>query len=190
MGLENIATNMDKIIQIIGGTFAERVPEGTTGDDIYQRTLEKGPNAGSIRWERRMNGYSGRIVGATLDDSPYGKNLNIRINDDNETAKIQITETSPFFKQFAKRIPNLIDGAWVTFGLFLNEKGKATLFMKQEGEKLPSFFTKDNMGDMPPAEEKVVRGEKKLDFDAQENFLYDLVVDYCNSFKADEEVPF
>ena len=190
MGLENISTNMDKIIQIIGGQFAERVPEGTTGDNIYQRTIENGPNAGTIRWERKMNAYSGRIVGATLDDSPYGKNLNIRVNDDNEVAKIQITMKSAFFKQFAKRIPNLVDGSWVTFGLFTNDKGKATLFMKQDNEKLPSFFTKDNMGDMPPAVEKTVQGQKKLDFEDQENFLYDLVVDYCNSFTADEEIPF
>ncbi len=190
MGLENITTSMDKIIQIIGGQFAERVPEGTTGDDIYQRTLESGPNTGTIRWERKMNAYSGRIVGATLDDSPYGKNLNIRVDDDNEVVKIQITSKSAFFKQFAKRIPNLEDGAWVTFGLFMNDKGKAVLFMKQEKEKLPSYFTKDNMNNMPPAVEKTVQGAKVFDFQEQDEFLYDLVVDYCNSFKADEEVPF
>ena len=197
MALEKLSTPTEKYITIVNGLWAERLPPGTTGTDVYTRTLEKGDNAGMEVTERRMDGYSGRIVGASIEDSRFGSVLNIKVDDDERVVRLQLPVNSAFFDAFAKRIPNLDEGAWVTFGLFTDkEQDRTRLYMKQEKEKLSPAFTREEPNGLPPAEKKTIQGKEKWCFEEQKNFLYNLVNEWCNAWTdditldLDEEVPF
>ena len=161
MGLEIISNTSSTFVTIVGGKFTIRLPDGADDSKAVERVLEKGPNAGSTIKELQFNKLSGKIIGGYMDTSDYGTNLIIRLIDtSNDTFKLQIPVESRYFGQVVKRIPNIN--------------------VKDDVEFMA--YTKDNPNGMPGAVEKTVKGQKKLDFTEQENFLFDVATEFVGKF--------
>ena len=185
MGLGNNSGSAN-FITIVHGKWTLRVPEGTEG--ASSRVLEKGPNAGTAINELYFDYIDGELVGGEFKTGQYGTDLCLNLRDDKDYT-VQIPLESGFFSNFAKACPNIDPTQKLFLGLGKDkEKDRFFLYLKQGGDTVHSAFTKDNPNGMPPPVKKSVKGVEKWDFEDQENFLYDQVVDFLAAIGGAEKV--
>ncbi len=169
-----------KYVTITNGAFCVRVPADTEG--AVKRVLEKGKNAGKEIWEMRYRDIEGVISSLKYSKSEYGDRIEMEIDD----ITLQIGfDNFGLRDAFVKRLPGVNFELPVKFVVFPDkDTGRAVLLVYHGDQLLPYHFTKDNPNGMPEAEKKVVRGEDKWDFSAQEDFLYKVLlaaIDRCKN---------
>lgn len=203
MGLIN-STESSKIVSIVKGKFTIRLPDDSDNPSAVTRTLEQGVNAGKEIKELQYKAIEGNYVTSYVDEGEYGTNYITELRDDEgDSFKLRINLDSQFFSQYAKRMPNIKKDVPIFFGLgYDKEKEKNFLFIRQQGVNVPFAYTRDNPNGLPPPEEKEVRGKKVWNWEAQEQFLYDVAMDFSDNqsgkdliietFNAveKEEIPF
>jgi hypothetical protein len=122
------------------------------------------------------------IKSGEMHQSDFGTDFTLIMEDDNESFKLQIPLESQYFGQVSKRLPNLDPTKKVVFGIgYDKERQKNFLFIQQDGQSVHMKFTKDEPNGMPPPVKKTVKGQEKWDFEEQENFLYDVAIDFLAS---------
>ena len=179
MGLENSNTQLAKIVTIVGGKFTVRLKDDDQNPDAFERVLEKGPNVGKTVKELRYDSLSGTIVGGEVHETEYGQDLHLSIEDEGEKFILSLPVGNQYFQQVVKRMPNIDPSKPVVFVLgYDKERQRNFIFIRQDGASVKMAFTKENPNGMPNAEKKVVCGKDKLDFEAQDNFLYGVAVDF------------
>lgn len=185
MALSNNSQSDRTIITIVGGKFTVRLEENDNNPNAETRILEKGPNAGKAVKELKYTNLSGFITGGEIHNGEYGDDLNLLMEDGDIKFKLCIPIESRYFSQVAKRIPNINTDEKIMFGMAIDkEKGKPFLYAKQDGP-VKFAFTKDNPNGMPEPEKKTVKGKVQWDFTDQENFLYDLTVNWLEGLNSD-----
>ena len=186
MGLTNTSNRTSKIVTIVRGKFTIRLPEGIDDPNAVERTLEKGANAGKVIKELQYTGIEGVIKGAYVDESDFGTNFVTELEDDEGSRfKLQIPVDSQFFGQYAKRIPNIVKDKALFLGLgYDRERERYFLYAKQEGNKVPMKFTKDEPHNMPPPVKKTVKCKTVWNWEEQENFLYEIAIDFAESLES------
>ena len=201
MGLTNTISN-SKIVTIVRGKFTIRLPEGSDDPKAIERTLEKGANAGKVIKELQYTGIEGLIKSSYVDESDFGTNFVTELEDDEGARfKLQIPLDSQFFGQYAKRMPNIDKSKPLFLGIgYDRERERHFLYAKQNGDKVLMNFTKENPNGMPSPTKKTVKGKEVWDWEKQENFLYEVAMDFSESavdkvketFNAveKEEIPF
>ena len=189
MGLIN-STESSKIVSIVKGKFTIRLPEDSDNPSAVTRTLEQGVNAGKEIKELQYKALEGNYVTSYIDEGEYGTNYITELQDDEgDSFKLRINLDSQFFSQYAKRIPNIKKDVPIFFGLgYDKEKEKNFLFIRQQGVNVPFAYTRENPNGLPPPEEKEVRGKKVWNWEAQEQFLYDVAIDFSDDQSATEKV--
>ena len=189
MGLIN-STESSKIVSIVKGKFTIRLPEDSDNPSAVTRTLEQGVNAGKEIKELQYKALEGNYVTSYIDEGEYGTNYITELRDDEgDSFKLRINLDSQFFSQYAKRIPNIKKDVPIFFGLgYDKEKEKNVLFIRQQGVNVPFAYTRENPNGLPPPEEKEVRGKKVWNWEAQEQFLYDVAIDFSDNQSATEKV--
>ena len=189
MGLIN-STESSKIVSIVKGKFTIRLPEDSDNPSAVTRTLEQGVNAGKEIKELQYKALEGSYVTSYIDEGEYGTNYITELRDDEgDSFKLRINLDSQFFSQYAKRIPNIKKDVPIFFGLgYDKEKEKNFLFIRQQGVNVPFAYTRENPNGLPPPEEKEVRGKKVWNWEAQEQFLYDVAIDFSDNQSATEKV--
>tara|TARA_R110002012_G_scaffold57812_3_gene149256 strand:- start:49 stop:639 length:591 start_codon:yes stop_codon:yes gene_type:complete len=196
MGLTNSTTNNNKIVIIVDGKFSIRLPDGVDNEKAVERTLKKGVNAGKVVKELQYTGLEGKIKHLDFEESDWGSNFITVLEDsEGERFRLQMSVNSQFFGQYAKRMPNINEKEPIFFGIgFDKEKQRNFLFIKQNDVKVPMMHTKDNPNGMPPPETKTVQGKEVWDWTAQENFLYEVALEFSNfkesPIEEGEEIPF
>ena len=179
MGLSNKQSNHQTFVTIVGGKFTIRLQDGDSNPDAVERVLEKGPNAGKTVKELQFTHLDGMITAGEMHRSEYGTDFTLIMQDGDDSFKFQIPLDSQFFGQVAKRLPNIDPTKVVVFGLgWDKEKGRNFLFIQQDGNSVHMSYTKDNPNGMPVPVKKTVKGVEKWDFEEQENFLYDVAIDW------------
>ena len=190
MGLTNGEGSSSKIVTIVNGKFAIRLPDNSTDPEAVERTIEKGINAGKIRKELHYTGIEGKIQSCYADESEYGTQFITQIVDDEGSSyKLQMS-LKELFKQYAKRMPNIDIDKPVFIGLGHDkDRNRPYLFVKQDGVNVPMAFTKEKPNGLPEPTKKTVKGKEVWDWDEQENFLYEVAIGF--SSKMDKvEIPF
>lgn len=200
MGLETVSSTSNTFVTIVRGLFTIRLPDGADDTRAVERTLEKGPNAGKTVKELQFNKLSGKVVSASIDKSDFGTNIMFNVEDGGDSYKLQIPVDSKFFGQIVKRLPNFnLDSDDTEFHMgYDSEHDKPFMYLRQDGVTVPMAYTKDNPNGMPKPVEKTVKGEKKLDFEKQENFLFDVATEFVGKFDGStgakdeyqDDVPF
>ena len=202
MGLTNTSNRTSKIVTIVRGRFTIRLPEGVDDPNAVERTLEKGANAGKVIKELQYTGIEGLIKSSYVDESDFGTNFVTELEDDEGARfKLQIPLDSQFFGQYAKRMPNIDKSKPLFLGIgYDRERERHFLYAKQNGDKVLMNFTKENPNGMPSPTKKTVKGKEVWDWEKQENFLYEVAMDFSESavdkvketFNAveKEEIPF
>jgi len=182
MGLSNKTANNQTFVTIVGGKFTIRLQDGDTNPNAVERTLEKGPKAGSVVRELQFSHLDGMIKSGEMHKSDYGVDLTLVMEDGDEGFKLQIPLESQYFGQVAKRLPNLDPTKKVVFGLgWDKDRQRNFLFIQQDGGSIHMNYTKDNPNGMPPPVKKTIKGVEKWDFEEQENFLYEVAIDWLAS---------
>lgn len=201
MGLSNKTASKQTFVTIVGGRFTVRLQDGDNNPDAVERVLEKGQNAGKTVRELQFTHLDGIIQSGEMHRSDFGTDFTLNMVDGEEAFKLQIPLDSQYFGQVAKRLPNLDPTKRVVFGLgYDKERQKNFLFIQQDGSSIHMNFTKDNPNGMPPPVKKTVKGVEKWDFEEQENFLYDVAIDWLASLDEgqahedyepdNDEIPF
>ena len=181
-------TGSSKFITIVSNKFCYRLPEGQNAEDAVERTLTKGPKAGQTVKELHFDYVSGMLDGGDIRHGKYGSDLVLNMKDGNESYKVQIPLDSGMFGQVVKRLENLDTSKELFIGIGTDTQGakpRPFIFMKQDGQSIKMKYTKDNPNGMPPPVEKNERGQVKLDWVDQENFLYDIAVKFFNIKEGD-----
>ena len=191
MGLTNTSKRTSKIVTIVRGRFTIRLPEGADDPNAVERTLEKGANAGKVIKELQYTGIEGLIKSSYVDESDFGTNFVTELEDDEGARfKLQIPLDSQFFGQYAKRMPNIDKSKALFLGIgYDRERERHFLYAKQNGDKVLMNFTKDNPNGMPPPTKKTVKGKEVWDWEEQENFLYEVAMDFSGE-ESKEDMPF
>ncbi len=191
MGLTNGTSNNSKIVTIVKGKFTIRLPEGTDEPNAVERTLEKGANAGKVVKELQYTGIEGTIERCYVDESEYGANfITELVDDENSRFKLQIPLDSQFFGQYAKRMPNIDTTQPLFLGLgYDRERERNFLYARQGENKVGMAYTKENPNGLPEPTKKTVKGKEVWDWEEQENFLYEVAMDFAASLET-SDVPF
>ena len=191
MGLTNGTSNNSKIVTIVKGKFTIRLPEGTDEPNAVERTLEKGANAGKVVKELQYTGIEGTIERCYVDESEYGANFVTElVDDENARFKLQIPLDSQFFGQYAKRMPNIDTTQPLFLGLgYDRERERNFLYARQGENKVGMAYTKENPNGLPEPTKKTVKGKEVWDWEEQENFLYEVAMDFAASLET-SDVPF
>lgn len=191
MGLTNGTSNNSKIVTIVKGKFTIRLPEGADEPNAVERTLEKGANAGKVVKELQYTGIEGTIERCYVDESEYGANfITELVDDENARFKLQIPLDSQFFGQYAKRMPNIDTTQPLFLGLgYDRERERNFLYARQGEDKVGMAYTKENPNGLPEPTKKTVKGKEVWDWEEQENFLYEVAMDFAASLE-NYDVPF
>ena len=191
MGLTNNETSNSKIVTIVKGKFTIRLPDDSNNPKAVERELTMGVNAGKIVKELQYTGIEGSIERCYVDESEYGVNYMTELVDDESSRfKLQIPLDSQFFGQYAKRMPNIDTSKPLFLGLgYDRERGRNFLYARQGDEKVSMAYTKDNPNGLPEPTKKTVKGKEVWDFEEQENFLYEVAMDFSTKLES-SDVPF
>ena len=199
MGLESIEKKVSNYLTIVNGHWAQRYDVHEQVEGSVTRKLEKGDNAGQTVRERYYRSVTGVMEEIKLAEKPWGS-IDLEI-----TLKLIDVEGSPcytlvipsnnrLFYDFAKRVPNIDCTPEITTQIGIgsdkdNGKTRLFLYMKQNGEKVPMHYTKDNPDGMP---EPVERKGKGWDYSEREDWLYTKLEEFVQKFNdgVDEEIPF
>lgn len=171
MGFENNnSSGSATYATILEGKWAQRVKEGTPG------AVERENKLGNVVYEIYHDTVTGFITKAEIDDSgDYGDQLKITVSDDiGDSIVASIPMESRYASDFMKRYPgiNLDEEVSLTPYSFEDDgKKRSGISVRQNNQKIPHQWTKDNPGDMPQPEEKK-KGKKIVwDWTDQLNFL-------------------
>lgn len=191
MGLTNSETSNSKIVTIVKGKFTIRLPDDSENPKAVERELTMGINKGKIVKELQYTGIEGTILRCYVDESEYGVNyMTELVDEEGSRYKLQIPLDSQFFGQYTKRMPNIDTSKPLFLGLgYDRERGRNFLYAKQGEEKVGFHFTKDNPNGLPEPTKKTVKGKEVWDFEEQENFLYEVAMDFSTKLES-SDVPF
>jgi hypothetical protein len=87
-------------------------------------------------------------------------------------------------------MPNIDKSKALFLGIgYDRERERHFLYAKQNGDKVLMNFTKENPNGMPPPTKKTVKGKEVWDWEEQENFLYEVAMDFSGE-ESKEDMPF
>lgn len=169
---------------IVEGKIRKKVPEGTEG------AVERKNKNDVIVHELCFDKMTGIITDINVEDSDYGQNIRVQLNDgDVLSLPLEGRQGGVFMKV----LPNIKEGKEVEFNVWTDkETGKTAFAIKQDGENIKWAFTKENPNGLPEATSKKVGSNVKWDFSEQTNFLYERTLKEAERFKklvVKEEPP-
>jgi hypothetical protein len=191
MGLTNTSSVTSKIVTIVKGKFTIRLADDTDNPNAVERELTKGVNAGKKVKELHYTGLEGTIDNCYIDESDFGANfITELVDDEGSRFKLQMTLDSKFFSEYAKRMPNIDITKPVFLGLgYDRENDRNFLYIKQDNDKVLMAYTKDNPNGLPQPTKKTVKGKEIWDWEEQENFLYEVALDFASKLET-SDIPF
>lgn len=172
MALEN-RTGSGNYITILGGKFCQRVPEGTEGSE------ERVNKLGKTVHEKFYTSFTGKLVGISTQDSPYGKNWVFDFVDAGQPYHLQLGYSNSFATQFLKMLPNVDLTKEMKVSPSVKEedgKKKSSLFVNQDGVAIKHAYTMANPNGLPDMEQVMVKGQQVWDDTKRLEFLYNMVM--------------
>jgi len=179
-------------LSIIGGKVTQRFKEhqfnGEKQLTIERKIEDDDGNYVKTVIERHYGGIAGLLQSIKMKDGDYGTTMEIRLATPNNLYNLSVKIDSSYGRSIMFRLNNINPELEVTLKPYnfddkekLNSKGKpkrvigVSVYQKDrgfEGDKVPMFWTKDEPGELPAWEKKMVAGKEKWDSDAQLDFLY------------------
>ncbi len=155
-------------------------PTDVEADDVQERVNKNGKTVYFAEYES----IEGMCEGAWFRMEPdMSDEMRLRMQADDESYVVCMYVDGPYFRSFAKLVPNI--DLTLPFEIkpydFETKDGKRMVGVTvyQDGEKVLPAFTRDNPNGLPEAVQKVKKGKKVWDFSDQEDFLWDVMQDFC-----------
>lgn len=182
-------------VSIIGGRFAVRAEEMTKGSvKRFSEKLQKD------LWEILYPDFTGRIIDLRIDNSQFGEQLTIVMDDVGDKYHFQIPVESRYFTSFCNKIENVDLSKEVKMQPYdfeskteINKKtGNAKkivgLNLYQHGDKIPNYYSKENQRDKPQLAEKYTDAQLKIFFIEQTEFFKEMIGKLRNKTLTEDEV--
>lgn len=159
-------------LTVADGKIIQKVTEDTPG------AIKRINKENKTVYELRHGGFEGYITNINVTEREFGgkkmKQWNIDIDDIGDQYQLQLSYSSGYSMSFLKSILNpVIDFSqpikitpWMKV---VNEKKKTAIYLAQNGEDIPWFFTKENPNGLPELKKVRIGGEEKWDdYDAMQ----------------------
>lgn len=169
------------------GKLCKNVPAGTP------KALERVKDDSSIAYELRYNFIEGHILDLVKKETPWkdreGKDSTIKswvltmLDESWNTYKVEINYNSTYAKHLLNRIANIdyTEQVRILLGESPKEidptKMQGWLSVRQNREKIPPKYTKEEPGNLPQLESVVIDGKTLYD-DSKMMLYYEKLVDY------------
>lgn len=160
------------------GEFRQSVKE----EDATKETVSRVTSKGKKVFENRYDKLTGKIVGIGISerDLPNGKKekeLEVKLKDEYGIVFIKMSLQGKFANEFIKKLVNVdLMSEVEIYPSYFKETNKSFFTIKQNGEKLTSYFTKENQNGLPqPIVTEKTNGEKIWDFGYQTMFFEELI---------------
>lgn len=173
------------------------------GKELKEREITMGKNRGNTVWYIEFDFLTGPVSKLNLDTSgDWGDNIEITINDVGDQYILQLKADSSFGRDFLRKLNNIDFTGDVCFepwqmdaqswfdltGRKLNGSYKSGLSIKngdENGEKVESYYTKENPNGLPELEQKKDRkGNITWDGTEQMDFLLDEFEKFVEKFNS------
>ena len=145
-----------------------------------------GDNKGKQKWYVEFDFLEGIIKNAEISETNFGNKIKLSISDGPVSYVLSLAIESSYGKDFITKMNNLdlskpvyffpwtmTADAWTQLTGKKSEKGKSGLTLKQDGEKIAPYYTKDDPKGMPEIVEKRVGKQVKWDDTDRLAFFYD-----------------
>lgn len=168
------------IITVVGGKWTKRVPDGTPGST--SRTNKNGETVTEIQ----TAAIGGWITGCELHEAEFGQSINLFLTDPEagENMTVSLSLDSRYLFTLCKCLPNIDFSEKLVMGIGVDKERKSKsggpihfMWLKQ-GSVVRSFYTKDSPNGLPPA----VKGPRGWNFQAQEDFLLEKLLETFKDF--------
>lgn len=183
MGLTNESQGGGNWLKVIAGEIRKEVPQGTAG------AVERTKKNGVIVYELKYNALEGvlkKIFVSKAKVEEYGDQWCFVINDGVAEYVLGLGWESSVARGFLGRLPNVnLERPLkiLTYNIEdKEEKGKFKQFLgiTQDGQKIESYFTKDERHGLPEWEQVQVGNKKVWDSSKEMNFFLKMVDDKVN----------
>lgn len=168
------------------GAFSVRSQEGEEGAELRIAEWKDATGASQKKeiWEINYGELSGKLTGMSIfSGGQFGDNLFINLDDD---ITMSLPVDSREFGQFAKTLPNIDLSQDIYFSAYIDKTtGYGKMSISQigvDGRKtwVDWAYTRENPNGMPDAVKTMKKGKEVWDFSAQEEFLYQKIVEFMN----------
>lgn len=191
MGLKSRSGGNMTYLNVMFGKLVQRVNADTNG--AIKRVNKRNADV----YELHHDSFEGQLVEAMINKGEYGESIDLVFNDDGKSYKISIGLRTAYGRSFLFKTPN-IDPTEVfsitPYSFEDKDTGKTIsgVTIRQNGEKLENFWTKDKPGKLPALKEVELSGEKRWDDGDRIKFLkkaFDKVFGSLEPVAAPEPTP-
>jgi len=165
------------------------LPRNIDKDNLLTRQNSKGRTV----YYKRFDALFGMVENMFIRDHDYGQDITIDFTDDKENYRLQFNVKNNYGKDFMMKVKN-ID---LSLPLYIkpydfvpeDNPGRRIVGvgLKQGGEKVGKYYTKDEPNGLPEATPREVRGKLKWDtaFIEQDEFLLEQFEKFCKENFSD-----
>jgi hypothetical protein len=177
----------------LGLEYAEDISETNRMGHVCERLRTKGKNEGKSVFYYILSDISGMLTNIKSTVNDFGEFVELEFTDVDETFSVSLGDVySRICKDFIRRAGNIDLSKELTFGVWNitveeadNGKAKSGVKMYQDDTKLEYAIGYDEMPE--PTTKK--KGSKTIwNFDEQEEFLYNALMEFKNDNFLDESV--
>lgn len=177
----------------LGLEYAEEISDTNRMGHVCERLRTKGKNEGKSVFYYILSDISGKLSNVKTTVNDFGEFVELEFTDVDETFSVSLGDVySRICKDFIRRAGNidlskdLVFGVWnITAEEADNGKAKSGVKMYQDDTKLEYAIGYDEMPE--PTTKK--KGSKTIwNFDDQEEFLYNALMEFKNENFLDENV--
>ncbi|MHA1903892.1 MAG: hypothetical protein ACW977_07970 [Candidatus Thorarchaeota archaeon] len=159
-----------KYLNVMFGKVVQKVKADTEG------AISRVNKNGDTVYENHYDSFSGSLVSARIESTEkYGDFVELVMESDGDYFNVQFPVRSGYGRSFMYRLPNLevTEEFEITPYDFENNEGKRVsgLNLYQNGEKILSFWTRENPGKLPELEEVEFQGKTRWDDGKRTKYL-------------------
>lgn len=166
-------------LSVADGKIIQRVKEGTPG------AIQRITTTGKTVHELKYSNVEGFLKGITTKENEYGKDWLFDIEDKGEYFTLQIMFNSRYATSLLNALanPDVDFSKPITITPWCKEvdgKKKTSIYLKNGGEDVSWYFTKDTPNGMPPLTKVMFKGKEQWDDTDIMNFLEQYVKTVIN----------
>ena len=169
-----------------------------------ERTTERLTKTGKLVFEERFKDLTAKLDGITTRENDYGKQWQLRFQDQGDYYVISLPFSSRYASSFLKVLPNIDLSKEIRFMPWaMKDKMDATktitgITLYQDGEKVAPYYTKEDPKGLPQMVKIKVKGKEQWDDSDMMTFLEEMALnlfeqdhkDLTTASSDNDEVPF
>lgn len=131
--------------------------------------------------EVRYKEVEGTLTDIRLEENEWGKNWILTLNDIGEVYKIRLPYSSSHTLALLQKLPAVPDFSEPLMICAWEQKGNnpdypnTAINLMQAGQKVATYYTKDDPKGLPPFEQKTINGKTVWDTTATMEFLWNMI---------------